>query len=200
MSSVPSTPFVAQTLDSILAPSTSTRTQRGHSRPSSHVPDQDRLRQQRTEAAEIMRNLGLGSSQTTPQKSPRKKEEGTARPSRVVSQGERSRPASSASNVSSLVSHSALEKRAEDQEYLISTLRAQISGLTNERNALKVEVAKLKEGGGKTTLQAREVEELTRQFAAQEKLLEGYQKENEKCMVTIEELRKKTGKGFMVKL
>lgn len=120
----------------------------------------------REEAAAISASLGLRQPQATPFESSAGIPEGNPRP----------HPSSESAQLVKL------RTLLGDKDNEITGLRRQITALRRENDDLKTTSTV----GG---LRARELEEVEREFASQESLLQGYQKEAERSVVTIEQLK-----------
>ncbi|BGP14614.1 hypothetical protein JCM10213_002218 [Rhodosporidiobolus nylandii] len=86
-----------------------------------------------------------------------------------------------------------LRTRLADKDEELAALRREVGVLQREKKDLSLKVDRLerekRETGGTAGLDVRQLEELERQFEAQEKLLAGYQREAERSATELDGLR-----------
>ncbi|GAA5884639.1 hypothetical protein JCM6882_005330 [Rhodosporidiobolus microsporus] len=139
----------------------------------------------RREAAAMMATLGMPAANDV---------EATPRPERsfnsAAAQGAAARAGAGGA---SSIELAALRAQLSDRDDELAAAWREVGVLQREKKELQARVDKLerekKEGGGNAGLDVRQLEELEAQFAQQEVLLAGYQKEAEKSAQELDSLR-----------
>ncbi|GAA5821297.1 hypothetical protein JCM11251_004558 [Rhodosporidiobolus azoricus] len=145
----------------------------------------------RREAAAMMATLGMSS---TPSSFDLAADvEATPRPDRSLNSAAQGASSRSTGAGSSSIEIAALKAQLGDKDEELDALRREVSVLQREKKDLSSKVDKLekeeRERGGNAGLDVRQLEELEKQFEAQEVLLAGYQKEAEKSAQELDSLR-----------
>ncbi|GAA5967358.1 hypothetical protein JCM11641_000523 [Rhodosporidiobolus odoratus] len=145
----------------------------------------------RREAAAMIDTLGLAS---TPSSSSLAADvEATPRPDRSLNSTAMRGGGVGAAGTGLSLEVVALKAQLGDKDDELSSLRREFVILQREKKDLAVQVAKLetekREGGGNAGLDAKQLEELEKQFESQELLLGGYQREAEKAAQELDTLR-----------
>ncbi|GAA5855481.1 hypothetical protein JCM8547_007852 [Rhodosporidiobolus lusitaniae] len=164
-----------------------------HAASGSYSAKERATRDAQASAKEMMRALGLGGAG-------QEDVEATPQPQRTLS----SRPAeTSARPAASSVEVASLRAALGDKDDELTSLRSKLALVEREKKDLLLRCERLEKelagavkaggaggaGGGKGALDAKQMEELERQFEAQERLLAGFQREAEKSMQELDGLR-----------
>ncbi|GAA5875950.1 hypothetical protein JCM1840_006225 [Sporobolomyces johnsonii] len=155
----------------------------------------DRSEVARREAAAMCDALGIGSvpSPVLNGSSSTDDVEATPRPERSLNSAAAAAARSASSSSSAAVELATLRSTLGDKDAEIAALRREIGVLVREKKELGTRCEVLEReaarGTAKGGLDAKQLEELEKQFATQEALLGGYQRENEKISSELDRMR-----------